>query len=91
MSADMEIITKTREGVLTIPAQALIEKKDKTHVYVIEDGTAKAEGNTEIIGQLASTLVVFDPRFEIMPGTKGPAVPEDLNDFEYGPLDLRGE
>jgi hypothetical protein len=31
------------------------------------------------------------PRFEIMPGTKGAATPEDLNDYEYGPLDLRGE
>ncbi len=37
----------------------------------IEDGTAKADGNSEIMGQLASTLVVFDPRFEIMPGTGG--------------------
>jgi len=57
----------------------------------IDDGTAKAVGKTEIIGELASTLVMFDPRFEIMPGTKGPAPKEDLNPFEYGPLDLRGE
>jgi alkyl sulfatase BDS1-like metallo-beta-lactamase superfamily hydrolase len=55
------------------------------------DGKAKIEGNKQILEQLASTLVVFDPRFEIMPGTKGPATPEDLNDYEYGPLDLRGE
>jgi alkyl sulfatase BDS1-like metallo-beta-lactamase superfamily hydrolase len=57
----------------------------------ISDGTAKAEGDTEILGQLASTLVVFDPRFEIMPGTHGPAPKEDLNDFETGALELRGE
>ncbi len=57
----------------------------------IADGTAKVEGDVEILEQLASTLVVFDPRFEIMPGTKGPATPEDLSDYEYGPLDLRGE
>ena len=57
----------------------------------IEDGTAKAEGNTEIIGQLASTLVVFDPRFEIMPGTKGPPPEEDLNPYEAGPVKLLGE
>jgi alkyl sulfatase BDS1-like metallo-beta-lactamase superfamily hydrolase len=57
----------------------------------IADGTAKVEGDVGILEQLASTLVVFDPRFEIMPGTKGPATPEDLNDYEYGPLDLRGE
>jgi len=36
----------------------------------IENGTAKAEGNTEVFGQLLSTLVEFDPAFEIMPGTK---------------------
>ncbi len=57
----------------------------------IADGTAKAEGDAEIIGQLASTLVVFDPRFEIMPGTKGPATPENLNDYEVGELEVRGE
>jgi len=57
----------------------------------IEDGTARAEGNTEIIGQLASTLVVFDPRFEIMPGTKGPSPEEDLNPYEVGPVELHGE
>ena len=27
-------------------------------------------------------LVVFDPRFEILPGTKGPAAESNLNDFE---------
>jgi alkyl sulfatase BDS1-like metallo-beta-lactamase superfamily hydrolase len=57
----------------------------------IADGTAKAEGNSEIIGQLASTLVVFDPRFEIMPGTKGPSPRENLNPYEVGPLESTGE
>ena len=57
----------------------------------IADGTAKVEGDVGILEQLASTLVAFDPRFEIMPGTAGPATPEDLNDYEYGPLDIRGE
>jgi len=57
----------------------------------IADGTAKAEGNTEVLKQLASAMAVFDPRFEIMPGTKGPATPEDLNDYEYGPFEVRGE
>jgi linear primary-alkylsulfatase len=28
------------------------------------------EGDTGILKQLASTMVEFDPRFEIMPGTK---------------------
>ncbi|MBW2416349.1 MAG: SCP2 sterol-binding domain-containing protein, partial [Deltaproteobacteria bacterium] len=63
----------------------------KTLASQIADGTAKAEGNTEILQQLASTLVVFDPRFEILPGTRRSATPEDLNDFEYGPFEIRGE
>ncbi len=57
----------------------------------IADGTAKVDGNVEILKQLASTMVVFDPRFEIMPGTRGPATEEDLNDYEYGPLELSAE
>jgi hypothetical protein len=36
----------------------------------IADGTAKVEGDAGILKQLASTMVDFDPRFEIMPGTK---------------------
>jgi len=63
----------------------------KTMDAQIADGTAKVEGDKQILTQLASTLVAFDPRFEILPGTRGPATPEDLNDYEYGPLDLRGE
>jgi hypothetical protein len=36
----------------------------------IADGTAKVKGDAGIMKQLASTMVEFDPRFEIMPGTK---------------------
>ena len=36
----------------------------------IADGTAKAVGNVGVLQQLASTMVDFDPRFPIMPGTK---------------------
>jgi alkyl sulfatase BDS1-like metallo-beta-lactamase superfamily hydrolase len=57
----------------------------------IEDGTAKVDGDTQILGSLASAMVVFDPRFEIMPGTRGPATPEDLNDYEVGVIELHGE
>ncbi len=57
----------------------------------IADGTAKAEGDTEILQQLGSTMVVFDPRFEIMPGTKGVSPKEDLNTYEVGPISLEGE
>ena len=42
----------------------------------IDDGTAKIEGNREVLSQLASTLVDFELGFEILPGTKGPAQPK---------------
>jgi hypothetical protein len=32
------------------------------------------EGDASILKQLASTMVEFDPRFEIMPGTRGKIV-----------------
>ncbi|MEP4768898.1 MAG: alkyl sulfatase dimerization domain-containing protein [Roseibium sp.] len=36
----------------------------------IADGTATVEGNVSILAQLASTMVDFDPLFEVLPGTK---------------------
>ena len=45
----------------------------KTLMAQIADGTAKAKGDTSILKKIASTMVQFDPRFEIMPGTKGEA------------------
>jgi hypothetical protein len=51
----------------------------KTLDSQIADGTARVEGDRNILKQLASTMVDFDPRFEIMPGTKaaGPVEKED--------------
>jgi len=58
----------------------------------IADGTAKVDGDAGILKQLATTVVEFDPRFEIMPGTKarpptagatGTAAPRDA--FEAVP------
>jgi len=57
----------------------------------IADGDAKAEGDLGVLQQLASTMVRFEPGFEILPGTKGPSSKEDLNDFEVGPVELSGE
>ncbi len=57
----------------------------------IADGTAKVSGDTGVLDKLASTLVDFELGFEIMPGTKGQAPKEDLNDYEVGPVDLQGE
>jgi alkyl sulfatase BDS1-like metallo-beta-lactamase superfamily hydrolase len=42
----------------------------KTLEAQIADGAAKVEGDAGILKQLASAMVDFDPRFEIMPGTK---------------------
>ena len=58
----------------------------KSFMAQIEDGTARIEGDLGILEQLASTMIDFDLFFEILPGTKGPAEPEDLNDFEVGPI-----
>jgi alkyl sulfatase BDS1-like metallo-beta-lactamase superfamily hydrolase len=46
----------------------------KTLEAQIADRTAKVEGDASILKQLASTMVEFDPRFEIMPGTKSKTV-----------------
>jgi hypothetical protein len=42
----------------------------KTLESQIKDGTAKVQGDVGVLAKLASTMVDFDPRFEIMPGTK---------------------
>ena len=56
-------LEQTMMGVKTLEAQ-------------IKDGTVKVSGDAGILKQLASTMIDFDPRFEIMLGTKarGPAV-----------------
>jgi alkyl sulfatase BDS1-like metallo-beta-lactamase superfamily hydrolase len=46
----------------------------KTLEAQIADRTAKVEGDASVLKQLASTMVEFDPRFEIMPGTKSKTV-----------------
>jgi linear primary-alkylsulfatase len=46
----------------------------KTLEAQIVDGAAKIHGDASILKQLASTMVDFDPRFEIMPGTKAKGV-----------------
>jgi hypothetical protein len=37
---------------------------------LLGSGAATAVGDVSILGQLAGLMVEFDPRFEIMPGTK---------------------
>jgi alkyl sulfatase BDS1-like metallo-beta-lactamase superfamily hydrolase len=50
-------LEQTMTGVKTLEAQ-------------IKDGTATVQGDATILQKLAATMVDFDPRFEIMPGTK---------------------
>jgi alkyl sulfatase BDS1-like metallo-beta-lactamase superfamily hydrolase len=52
--SDLEMVMA---GVKTLEAQ-------------IADGTAKVAGDISILQKLAATMVTFDPRFELLPGTK---------------------
>ena len=58
----------------------------KTFAAQIEDGAAKLKGNAEVLSQLGSMMADFDLVFEIIPGTVEPHDPEELNDFEIGPV-----
>jgi alkyl sulfatase BDS1-like metallo-beta-lactamase superfamily hydrolase len=42
----------------------------KTMMAMIEDGTARVEGDASILAKIGATMVTFDPRFPIMPGTR---------------------
>lgn len=46
----------------------------KTLEQQIKDGTAKVEGDMAILGALAAAMMEFDPRFEVLPGTKAKTV-----------------
>jgi len=48
----------------------------------IADGTAEAEGNVDILDEIAATLVTFQIGFEILPGTASRPAESDLNPFE---------
>ena len=65
----------------------------KSFAASIEDGTAAAEGDVDILAQIASTLVTFEIGFEVLPGTAGPAGAVDLNPYEVAAdsVQLRGE
>jgi linear primary-alkylsulfatase len=59
----------------------------KTLEAQIGDGTAKVEGDPSILKSLAATMVEFDLRFEIMPGTKTRQVA--ANESPYEATDVR--
>ena len=62
----------TADLTLTIKRADLVETMigTKTLEAQIADGTAKVQGDASVLGKLAALMVDFDPRFEIMPGTK---------------------
>ncbi|MFO0929010.1 MAG: alkyl sulfatase dimerization domain-containing protein [Gemmataceae bacterium] len=62
--ADLE---KTMMGVKSLEAQ-------------IKDGTARVQGDVTILARLAATMVDFDPRFEILPGTRKRTAKVSKND-----------
>jgi alkyl sulfatase BDS1-like metallo-beta-lactamase superfamily hydrolase len=63
----------------------------KRLVTLIDEGVAKASGDKAILDQLAATLVAFTPDFEMAPGTRAPALRPQLDPYEVGPIELRGE
>lgn len=64
----------------------------KTLEAQIKDGAAKVEGDVGILKMLASTMVDFDPRFQIMPGTKaGEAQAANADPYEAVPCQAIAE
>ena len=65
----------------------------KSFAASIEDGTAQAEGNVDILAEIAKTMVTFEIGFEILPGTAGPAGQVDLNPYAISDdyIQVRGE
>ena len=65
----------------------------KSFAASIEDGTAEAEGDTEVLAKIAATLVTFQLGFEFIPGTAGPVGEVDLNPYAVSDdsVQLRGE
>jgi len=57
-------LTVNRTDLETVMAGAA------TFEALLAEGLATAEGDLAVLGQLAGLMVEFDPRFEIMPGTK---------------------
>jgi alkyl sulfatase BDS1-like metallo-beta-lactamase superfamily hydrolase len=57
----------------------------KTLDAQIADGTAKIDGDASVLQKLAATIVEFDPRFEITPGTKLTAEREQIDPYEAVP------
>jgi alkyl sulfatase BDS1-like metallo-beta-lactamase superfamily hydrolase len=55
----------------------------KTIEQQIKDGTATFQGDITILSKLAATMIEFDPRFEIMPGTRLRAEEEKIANVAF--------
>ena len=71
---DLEVTINRRDLEVIMAGQ-------KSFAASIEDGTAEAEGNVDILNEIAQTLVTFDLFFEVLPGTASRAVKSDLNPY----------
>lgn len=63
-TADLTLTINRADLELTMMGAKTLEEQ-------ISEGKAKFDGDIAILAKLAATMVDFDPRFEIMPGTKG--------------------
>lgn len=72
LTIDRADLEQTMMGAKTLEAQ-------------IADGTCKVEGDVSILGRFAATMVDFDPRFEILPGTKLRTQVVQANPYEAVP------
>ena len=75
LSIDRTDLEQVMMGVETLTAQ-------------IENGKAKTQGNLDVLKQLGAAMVTFELGFEMLPGTKGVADGEELNDFEVGAVEV---
>ena len=80
--ADLTLTINRADLELTMMGASKLEDQ-------LKDGTARAEGDVSILAKLAAAMVEFDPRFEIMPGTKARtdtamAAPADPYEAEPG-------
>lgn len=55
----------------------------KTFEDLLKEGKAKVEGNPQILAQLVGMLDEFDPRFEVLPGTKKEKYQEATGDSGF--------
>ena len=57
----------------------------KTLEAQIAAGVARIQGDASLLQKLAATMVDFDPRFEVLPGTASPAQMAAHEPFEADP------